>query len=252
MNIAFCLYGQPRLYEEGYANIKKFVDLNNKHSFDFFFHTWYDEKMVGQYYTPSLWSNASKDALKIKKNTMNDLLTLFKPKDYVFEEPITFDITPYVNTYMYSVDTVVNNRNINNIISSLYSRKQVAKLLENHVNTKNMNYDFIISIRFDFLNELNFLIEDMQKNVINCRNVSPRLFIADNLIITNYELFIKYSSTYSNLLLIMNNYKSKEYLDHVGCGFQIVNETLVTANLKLYYDDLYNVIYFNNKIPNFC
>lgn len=251
MNIAVCLYGQPRLYEQGCANIQKFVDLNSKHSFDFFFHTWFDEKSVGQYYSCSPWRNISKDDLKINKNTLSDLLALFKPKDYIFEPPITFDITPYINTLMYSIDTNHNNQNINNTISSLYSRQEVAKLLENHVNTQNIVYDFIISIRFDFLNELNFLIEDMQKTVINSRNVSPRLFIVDNLIITNYELFIKYSSTYSNLLLIMNNAKIKEYLDLIGCGFQMVNETLLTANLKLYYEDLYKVVYLNNKIPNF-
>ena len=251
MKIAVCLYGQPRLYEQGYANIKKFVNLNNKHSFDFFFHTWYDEKMVGQYYTPSLWSNASKSALEIKKNTMNDLLSLFKPKKYIFESPIIFDISEYKNTYMYSIDTNVNNKNINNVVSSIYSKQQVAKILENHVNEQNINYDFIISIRFDFLNEINFLIEDMQKNVINCRNTSPRFFVIDNLIITNYELFIKYSNAYSNLLLIMNNSEHKDYLDRIGCGFAMVNETIVTANLKIYYDNLYDVLYLHDTIPDF-
>jgi hypothetical protein len=251
MKIAVCLYGQPRLYEQGYVNIKRFVDLNNKHSFDFFFHTWYDEKSVGQYYTPSSWSNASKDALEIKKNTINDLLTLFNPKDYIFEAPITFDTSEYKNTYMYSIDTIVNNKNINNVISSMYSKQQVAKILENYVNEQNINYDFIISIRFDFLNEINFLIEDMKKNVINCRNVRPRLFVVDHLIITNYELFIKYSNAYSNLLLIMQNAKDKQYLENIGCGFAMVHETIVTANLKLYYDNLYDILYLNDKIPDF-
>lgn len=252
MNIAICLYGQPRLYEKGYTNIRKFIELNHKHSFDFFFHTWYDENMVGQYYTPSSWSNATKEALEIKKNTINNLLMLFKPKDYIFEPPIIFDTTPYINTYMYSIDTNINNKNINNVISSMYSRKKVSSLLENYVKTQNNNYNFIISIRFDFLNELNFLIEDMKCNVINCRNTSPRLFIIDNLIITNYDLFIKYSNTYSNLLLIMNNTENKKYLDDIGCGFAIVNETLVTANLKLYYNNLHEILFMNNKIPNFC
>jgi len=43
MKIAICFSGQPRLYKEGYENIKDFINNNNEHNFDIFFHTWYDE-----------------------------------------------------------------------------------------------------------------------------------------------------------------------------------------------------------------
>jgi hypothetical protein len=246
MKIAICLYGQPRLYKKGYNNIAIFVDLNNTHSFDFYFHTWFDEKMVGLHYECAPWRNISKNDLEIKKNTVNELLELYKPKKYLYESPIKFDITPYISTYIYSIDTPINKKNINNTISCLYSKYQVAQML-----SSDNIYDFVISIRFDFLNKLYFRIEDMKKNVINCMNVSPRLYVTDHLIVTSYDLFILYSSTYVNLLTILNNDSDTKYLNEVGCGVAIVNEALITSNLKKYYNNLHSVIYLNNKIPNF-
>ena len=37
MKIAICLFGQPRLYETGYRNLKGLIDNNKEHEFDFFF-----------------------------------------------------------------------------------------------------------------------------------------------------------------------------------------------------------------------
>lgn len=251
MNIAICLHGQPRLYERGYININNFVEKNNKHHFDFFFHTWYDENMIGQYYKCAPWRYISKDELEIKKNTITNLINLFKPKEYKIESPTIFDDSLYYNTNMYLLANDITRESINNTISCFYSKYQVSKLLKKYVDNNNILYDFIVSIRFDFLNELNFFIEDMNKNVINCMNVNPRLYIADHLVIMNYDLFFKYSITYLNLLEIMNNYNIKEYVESIGCGWGLTNETLVTSNLKLYYDNLYEIIHMNNKIPNF-
>jgi hypothetical protein len=36
MKIAFCLYGQPRLFRKGFENIKEFCILNSDHEFVFF------------------------------------------------------------------------------------------------------------------------------------------------------------------------------------------------------------------------
>ena len=207
--------------------------------------------MIGQYYQCAPWRNISKDELEIKEDIINNLINLYEPKEYLYESPKIFDTSLYNNTKMFLLSSDINKKNINNTISSLYSRYQVSTLLKKYIDNQNIIYDFIISIRFDFLNELNFTIEDLKKNVINCMNVNPRLYIAYNLIITNYDLFIKYSSTYLNLLKIMNNIKDKEYLEQIGNGFAIVNESLVTGNLKLYYNNLHEIIYLNNKIPNF-
>jgi hypothetical protein len=71
------------------------------------------------------------------------------------------------------------------------------------------------------------------------------------MIITNYELFLQYSNTYKNLDKILENINYKKYLDDIKCGYQFVVETLVTGNLLIYYENLHEIIYLNNKIPNF-
>jgi hypothetical protein len=251
MKIAICLYGQPRLYEKGYINIKNFIDLNNTHSFDSFFHTWYDDNMIGQYYQCAPWRNISKAELEIKSDTIDNLINLYEPKEYMYESPKIFDTSIYNNTDMFLSSSDAIKQNINNTISSIYSKYQVSNLLKKYVDNKSIIYDFIISIRFDFLNELIFTIEDLKKDVINCMNVYPRLYIVDNLIITNYDLFMKVSNTYLNLLQIMNNNKIKEYFKQISETYVVINESLITANLKLYYNDLHKIIYMNSKIPNF-
>jgi hypothetical protein len=76
------------------------------------------------------------------------------------------------------------------------------------------------------------------------------MYIADNLIITNYDLFLIYSNTYLNLLEIMT-ITNIEFRESIGYGWGLIAESLVTSNLRLYYDNLYEIIYMNNKIPNF-
>jgi hypothetical protein len=250
MKVAICLYGQPRLYEKGYINIKNFIDLNNKHSFDLFFHTWYDENMIGNYYQCAPWRYIDKNELEIKKNTIDNLINLYEPKEYMYESPKIFDTSIYNNTNMFLLSNKYMQNNIDNTISCIYSKYQVSTLLQKYASNKNIIYDFIISIRFDFLNELNFTIEDLKKDKINCMNVYPRLYITDHLIISNYDLFIKVSNTYLNLFQIMND-TDKEYLEAIGTSYAVVNESLITANLKLYYNDLHEIIYLNDKIPNF-
>ena len=43
--IAFCLYGQPRIYKTGYQIYKKLMDDNPQYDFDIFFHAWFDENI---------------------------------------------------------------------------------------------------------------------------------------------------------------------------------------------------------------
>lgn len=94
-------------------------------------------------------------------------------------------------------------------------------------------------------------MKEMLNNKINVMNVSPRLYISDNCIITNYVNFIQYSNTYENLDKILENIDFKIYLDNIKCGYNFISEALVTANLLVYYSDLYSIIYLHNKIPNF-
>lgn len=251
MKIAICLYGQPRLYKQGYNIIREFINYNGEYNFDIFFHTWYDEKMIGQYYQCSPWRNIPQNELLIENNLIDNMIELYKPKKYLFESPKIFDMTDIKFTKIYNQSSEQLKTNANNTLSCIYSKYQISKILEEYVNQTNIRYDYVISIRFDFLNKLNFKIEEMQNNKINVMNVSPRLYIADNFIITNYNLFIQYSNAYVNLDKILKNNDYETYLNNIGCGYNFNSEVLVTVNLLIYYDDLYEIICQHNKIPNF-
>jgi hypothetical protein len=119
---------------------------------------------------------------------------------------------------MFNESSKILQTNANNTISCIYSKYQVSRLLEDWVNENSENYNFVISIRFDFLNKLNFKIEELLNNKINVMNTSPRLYISDNCVIANYELFLKYSKTYINLEKILINTDLKIYLDNIKCG----------------------------------
>jgi hypothetical protein len=251
MKIAICLYGQPRLYKEGYSVIKDFMEHNDDCVFDFFFHTWYSESLVGQHYQCAPWRNIKQEDLLIKENTITNLIDLYKPKKFMYEPPKIFDANNYINSEIYINSSEIFKQNANNTLSALYSRNCVSCLLQSYVDNIE-KYDIVISIRFDFLNKLNFKLKTMQNNKINVMNVLPRLYIADNMVITNFDNFIKYSNAFNNLDKIFVNIEYKKYLEDIQCGYNFINESLTTANLLIYYNDLRDVICMNSYVPNFC
>lgn len=127
----------------------------------------------------------------------------------------------------------------------------VSQLMREYVHETGKKYDYVISIRFDFLNKLNFKIDEMSIDKINVMDVYPRLYISDNFVVTNYDLFIKYSNTYPNLKQILKNVHYEYYLNSIRCGYGFVNETLVTANLLIYFERLDHIIHLHSKIPDF-
>jgi hypothetical protein len=251
MKVAICLYGQPRLYEEGYNVIKDFMEHNDDCVFDFFFHTWYSESLVGQYYQCAPWRNIKQEDLLIKKNTIAKLVDLYKPKKCMYEPPKIFDKNHYINSKIYVNSSEILKQNANNTLSALYSRQCVSDLLQSYSDNVEEKYDIVISIRFDFLNKLNFKLNTMKNNKINVMNVFPRLYLADHIVISDFDNFIKYSNAFNNLDKIFIKLEYKKYLEDVKCGYNFINESLTTANLLIYYNDLRDVIHMNSSIPNF-
>jgi hypothetical protein len=252
MNISICIYGQPRLYRRGHSIIEDFIRHNSEHHFDIFFHTWFDEDKVGEYYQCAPWRNIPKEDLLIEECTIEKLRELYQPKKYSYDTPKLFELNDEIKkSKMFSDSPDTYRNNANNTLSSIYSKYMVSQLMQEYVRETSKKYDYAISIRFDFLNKLDFKIEEMIMDKINVMNVQPRLYIPDNFIATNYDLFIKYSNTYPNLNNILRNVNYADYLNHINCGYGFVTETLVTANLLFYFDRLDNIIHFHNKIPNF-
>lgn len=250
MKIAICLYGQPRLYKEGYDVIKDFMEYNDDCVFDLFFHTWYSENLVGQYYKCAPWRNINQQDLLIQANTIPNLIDLYKPKKFMYEPPKIFDAN-YINSQVYLNSSEIFKQNANNTLSALYSRQCVSCLLQNYSDNVGEKYDIVISIRFDFLNKLNFKLNTMKNNKINGMNVLPRLYLADHIVITDFDNFIKYSNAFNNLDKIFINLEYKKYLEDIQCGYNFINESFTTANLLIYYNNLQDIIHMNSDIPNF-
>jgi hypothetical protein len=251
MNVSICIYGQPRLYKNGHSTIKEFIERNSEHNFDFFFHTWFDANKVGEYYQCAPWRPIPQSDLLIEESVVDKLKELYQPRKYSCDAPKIFDLTDVENRKMFVKSDETLKKNANNTMSCIYSKYAVSKLMQEYVNETDKKYDYVISIRFDFLNKLDFKIEEMLIDRINVMNVHPRLYIPDNFVVTNYDLFLKYSNAYPNLNQILQNEDWEDYLNRIHCGYNFVNETLVTANLLMYFNRLDNIIHMHGKIPNF-
>lgn len=150
MKIAICFYGQPRLYKQGYKIIKEFIDYNNEYNFDIFFHTWYDENLVGQYYQCAPWRNIPQNELLIEKNIIDNLIELYKPKKYLYESPKIFDIYNIKSSKMYNESSNEIKINANNTLSNIYSKYIVSKILQDYVSETNKKYDLLYQLDLIF------------------------------------------------------------------------------------------------------
>jgi hypothetical protein len=91
MKVAFCFYGQPRLLEEGYASFQALFNNNANVEFDFFYHTWFrDTGDETHYFEGAPWRNTPKEQLRIKKDSLQRIQELYKPKAGFHEEPRQF------------------------------------------------------------------------------------------------------------------------------------------------------------------
>lgn len=254
MKIAWCLYGQPRNFEDGYNNINKFInnENNKKHKFDFYLHCWFDKKFVNKYYTHS-YRNISLNDLLITANTDTRILELYKPIDFIFEEPKIFN-SEYLKDTIVDINThnqIIKN-NYSNVLSSLYSKYKVCEILNKHIHDTN-NYDLIISTRFDYLNEFIIDIETLDKSKLNiiCLDES-RIIINDSFIITNLAIFNKYSNTINNLHKLINNKYIIDKCNNYSKSVEFVPENILLMNLLYYYDNsIENIIMYRKDMLNF-
>jgi hypothetical protein len=251
--IAYCLYGQPRNYINGFIVINNLIEkYKNEYEFDFFFHTWFDSTMISNYYDVSSYRHISSDSILINADILDNLLNLYNPKSYKNEKSIVFDTAHIVNSLMYLHTGSVQKQNIQNTLSNIYSKHAVGSIFEQYIKDTNTEYEFVITSRFDLTKNINIDLLNINKTKIYSMNVLPRMYIVDHLLICSCDLFLKYSNTFLNLENIINNNNIKIISEQIRCGYNLVAESLVTCNMILYYDiDIINMIDFNNNIPNF-
>jgi hypothetical protein len=255
VKIAVCLYGQPRNYSEGCKNIKKFVE---NHDVDFYYHTWILNSN-DSYYRHSENRHVNMEELKGDKDIITNLNLLYNPKAHIFEESKSsyFDIQTKEqirSTIAYSNTPNYHNEEfrISNTMSQLYSRQQVRNLLYNIIQTEKIEYDFVIMIRFDFLNKItvNIDLNNINKQLIYVSDIhKPSKLFADGIFLLNVDNFFKMFNIYDNLDNLINN----KTLDTLCSSYNVVlalpPEHLIFANYLYYFNDIKNLEYVN--FPNF-
>jgi hypothetical protein len=258
MKVAFCLYGQPRMLEEGYKYIQEFINLNKNVEFDFFYHTWYIEPSDNTpvYYDGAPWRNTPSNELIIKKNIINRINELYKPKAGYYESPRYFDnsiVSPsliYEKTINTCSEKVINN--ISNTLSCIYTCQKVRDILFDWIKKNNIKYDFVISSRFDFLNNVNINLHTLDSSKLYTSSMhTPRDIIAGaNFYILNVDIFLNFFNMYDNIDMLKNNESMFNEMIFFKEVLIINVEQLITANYLYYYKNFENIIK-TNLIPNF-
>jgi hypothetical protein len=130
MKIAICISGQPRNYEDGFGELKKwFLD---KYDCDVYIHTWKDTTTE---FTSS--HNFTKTRhYKFTEEDYQNILDLYNPVSYKFQRPINFDDTNITGNLGFT---------INGILSAWLSTQQS---IQQALNSKTQ-YDLIVKYRFD-------------------------------------------------------------------------------------------------------
>jgi hypothetical protein len=247
MKIAYCLYGQPRDYENGYKNIMNYIK-SQEIECDFFFHAWYNNN---DFISQSAWAEKRNGKIKITQETLLNVINLYKPKDYIIEEEKKFSFTEY-DSLMYK--ETKNKLHISNVMSSLYTTQSSFNIMNDYNKKYNINYDFIFVSRFDFLKQINLNLKEININYIYSSDIhfiNKRKLISPALICGEYNKIYKlHNKLFSNIINICNNVEIKYILNKYNFSMIINHEELVMANLfynKLSIDD----IIFTPDIPNF-
>jgi hypothetical protein len=251
MKIAFCLYGQPRKYMNGYIIFKEFLDRHPNIEVDFYYHTWFDENAL--YYEASPWRDIGKQELQINKDIIRELNNLYKPKSFLVEKPKIFDTNKYKNSLAFSnTKNEKMKSNLSNVLSLLYTKNKVRELVHNEIEENHTKYDFIIASRFDFLNPISIHLNSIDINKMyikrRIRNNSP--IMDDSFAIMPVDHFLNIFNAYNNLDKMINNTDIDKIMKKNNELLQFNGEEMVMSNFLLYYENFDKVVY-SDLIPNF-
>ena len=207
MKVAVCISGQPRNYEQGYQELKKwFLD---KYDCDIYIHTWKDTIMEGGHkYT-------KERTYEFLEEDYNNILELYKPKDYFFQKTIPFDTT--------GIRGPAIKYRLNSNLSAAYSIYAAYQLVKH----SGINYDLVIRTRFDleftdyvspeclFLKDLSLLDPNKLNSFsypLTEDGFPTRLTEVDDVFaVSSPEIAEIYSSYFSYILY--NIYLNSEYTD---------------------------------------
>lgn len=251
VKIAYCLYGQPRNFLEGFKNIIKFVE---NYDVDFYYHTW-TLSSENETYSHSEYRNLSMEELKYDKDIISKLNSLYNPKAFLYEESKVFNIendNNFINSiaYLNTPDFNKTNLRLSSTLSNFYSKQQVRNLLYDTLQKEQINYDFVITSRFDFLNKINVNLDNIANDKIYVSNIHrPRYIFSDAILILGAENYLKLFHLYENLPNLINNEELNNLIQSYGENIIIVAESLLFANYLYNFKNLNKIEYIN--LPNF-
>lgn len=197
--IAILISGHLRNYETCYYNLKKnLLDLLQKDDIDIFFHTWDT-------------INYDLDD-KINNEEKENILKLFNPKKYLFEDDLKFRDKIIFNNKFYNLNLLKYCYNGDSIeliksqINQYYGRYKTNLLKEEYECQTNITYDYVISTRFDvcFLDPVSTDYFYKSNNTILCP-------IGHNLMCVHNDK--KYITSFNKECMILTNSNSKFLLN---------------------------------------
>ena len=205
MRVALCLSGQPRKAIETYSNIYKYIIKPN--NADVFIHMHYDAS--NSYIEKTHMDNGS---CIYESNIDKKIIDMYKPKRYLIESPRNFQ-KPSFNIPEKRIDSVVKmnahksmNRNdakthfIKQMTSMFYSIFKSNELKELYANENNIQYDYVIRIRFDLLPEQPLICNQLDPRCIYYIEMGhPDKLISDWLNIGSNAIMNIYASMYLHM-----------------------------------------------------
>lgn len=208
--VAVCLSGQPRNYRDTFPFIYKHIIEPN--SADVFFHTWFDESNLYMEKT-----HIGRGACDLPKETIEELLFLYRPVAYLVEKPKSF-LKPNLNVPDARIEKYIRLNGqtreegkahaIKTYLSMLYSIFKANELKEIHATSNGIVYDYVVRIRFDCLPLQPIILEQYNASILHYQDLGhPEGLISDwfnfgsNLIM----------NVYSSLFLHVEYYNSPSF-----------------------------------------
>jgi len=218
MKIALTLSGQPRRYQLGYKQLKKwFLD---RYDIDVYLHSWITPEVYKYHY------GEIQRHYHIENSTYDNLLELYQPKSYLFEEPINFDASNFMSY-----------QGLNSQMGMFMSLKRSWELLED----SGIKYDYIIRARSDLFfdhynrsdNPLLSNISNLDPNIVHFprrhNDTDSSRSINDIFAIGGYEVMKVYHNIFPHILNYL--FLDTEYDQYHG-GDKYFNEALLFWHLK--------------------
>lgn len=251
MKIAICLYGQPRDYKHGYTLINNFIKNNSENSYDFFFHCWIDDNIT---YKASPWRKIDKKPLFVENQDIikKELNQLYNSVSHLYEKPLDINKESDLIELIKKSKSYLNSNkskqdNIYNALSQIYSRNKVKDLFENYIISTKINYDIVISTRFDgfsFPDKID--ISNIQNKYIYILPThKSRYIIPDNFLIIPPEIYIKWFNLYNNIKDLINNEKIELVMNKVNEKLEFNMENILLANYLFYNYNFNNIKYID-------